>query len=160
MPFFPFLQGQQACRNPVSRVDRCMDSTQIAFKFEKCPTEQTDSRGKYIYIILDLLHRPRLDSRSADYVPKNQNWLFGGMKYSFDSNQFGLLKGNMTRLLISYMLTWHQVLWYPGGDTSFAFCGVTAFISCWLILSRGYNPGLILHFCLYLNAHIYPYSWF
>ena len=37
--------GQQSCRNPISQVDRCMDSTQIAFNFAKCPTEQTDSRG-------------------------------------------------------------------------------------------------------------------
>ena len=53
--FSLFFLGQTACRNPVSKVDRCMDSTQIAFNFERCPSQQTDSRGKNFYIFIQSL---------------------------------------------------------------------------------------------------------
>jgi len=49
---FTYKTGQQSCRNPVSHVDRCMDSTQIAFNFAKCPTEQTDSRDTILSQII------------------------------------------------------------------------------------------------------------
>ena len=39
------ISGQQTCKHPVSKVDRCMDSTQIAFRFAHCPAEQLDDRG-------------------------------------------------------------------------------------------------------------------
>ena len=45
-------------------------------------------------------------------MPKNKNGLFDVMKYSFHSVQFGLFMGNMTWLLISYLVTWHHVLWW------------------------------------------------
>ena len=51
------------------------------------------------------------DSRSACQVPKNHNWLFDGMKYSFHFSHFGLNMGNMTWLLILYLVIWHQDLW-------------------------------------------------
>ena len=43
--YFLIILGQQPCRHPVSKVDRCMDSTQIAFRFASCPAEQSDNRG-------------------------------------------------------------------------------------------------------------------
>ena len=68
-----------------------------------------------------------LDSRSDDQVQKNQNWLFGGMKYSFHFNEFGLLKGNMD--LASNFVPGN---FGKGFDISFAFSGITAFV-LWLI---------------------------
>ena len=53
---FSLFLGQQACKNPVSKVDRCMDSTQIAFKFERCPNQPTDSRGT-IYLFITIYHK-------------------------------------------------------------------------------------------------------
>ena len=41
------ILGDQECKHPTSLVDRCMDDTQIGFKFAQCrPSEPVDSRGK------------------------------------------------------------------------------------------------------------------
>ena len=58
------ILGDQECKHPTSLVDRCMDDTQIGFKFAQCrPSEPVDSRGKekclhnfkYLHIIIDVL---------------------------------------------------------------------------------------------------------
>ena len=55
------ISGQQSCRHPVSKVDRCMDSTQIAFRFANCPAEQLDDRGIFrLKLIYQGMHKNRV----------------------------------------------------------------------------------------------------
>ena len=76
------FSGQQSCRNPISHVDRCMDATQIAFKFAKCPTEQTDSRGMPTIICIAWTSFLQYNFCSL--------WLF--LRYNFVSNYHGVTR--------------------------------------------------------------------
>jgi len=82
------------------------------------------------------------DSKSADQMPKNHNWLFGGIKCFFHLNEFGLLEGNMTCLLILHVVTRHQMILVKVVLQALLSQAPPPLPSSQLILCQSSKPGL------------------